>query len=295
MAHVVYSLYQEISYMWLRHFLRLSLARDTDLGSCSYDLRTTSSRPKYSLPNVQPASTIVPSKDTCLHLAIMTISSLGILSAAGPIINATITIPQRLFEIKAVSQQARDLLETSNQINQTLEYARTLRDQKAPLLSATEKRWIDDVLGNAERAVKSFALLIEPARVDMQTSPANSLSLATRTLFVLRDSPKVAINLSHLSIAVQHLNTAVGTLSSRNGAVANGSGGAVGGGGGGGSNNNSTAAFACQNPRLPPGRQSDTANVRGEPIPELEAIDSEHAPVVGRRPWSGRDRREAGI
>lgn len=176
---------------------------------------TPADQPAHAHPHIQTTQQRQPT---------MTPTFLSALTATSPILNATITISQRVFQLKAVSEQARDLLETSNQITQTLSYARDLQTQKAPLLSASEKQWVDDVLESTERALKSFATLIEPARVDMQTSREGAISLCTRAFFVLRDSPKVSVNLARLQIAVQHLNSVVGILSGRNGVVSGGRG-----------------------------------------------------------------------
>ncbi|GME42675.1 hypothetical protein EPUS_04998 [Neofusicoccum parvum] len=144
-------------------------------------------------------------------------SSLSGVGAAGAIINSSVSVTQKLFELKAVGDQTRDLLETSEQINTTLEYARTLRRRKSKILSTFEKRWIDGVLDTTEKAVRSVASLIEPARVDIKTK--GRISLATRGLFVLRDSPNVSASLARLGIASQSLNTAMGTLCSRDGSA----------------------------------------------------------------------------
>lgn len=123
-----------------------------------------------------------------------------------------------VYELKAVGEQTRDLLDTTSQVSSTLQHAHVLRRQRSGLLNATEKRWIDDVLQATEKAVGNVAALIEPARVDMQTH-FNKIKFFTRGQFVLRDSPKVQVQLGRLGIVAQGLNTVMTVLCNREGSV----------------------------------------------------------------------------
>src|SRR5271155_5283597 len=127
------------------------------------------------------------------------------------VFNATLRISQVVYELKAVGEQTRDLLGSTEHISGTLEAARKLRRKKSEHLDATEKKWIDDVLINADKTLGTVAALIEPARVDMQTN-FGRVGLATRSIFVFRDSPKVATNLARLNLASQSLSTAMNIL-----------------------------------------------------------------------------------
>ncbi|KAF7506548.1 hypothetical protein GJ744_011694 [Endocarpon pusillum] len=142
----------------------------------------------------------------------------GGVSAFGSIFNASWKIATVVYELKAVGEQTRDLLDTTSQVSSTLEHAHVLRRQRSGLLNSTEKKWIDDVLQASERAVGNVAALIEPARVDMQTK-FNKIKLLTRSQFILRDSPKVQVQLGRLGIAAQGLNTAMAVLCHRDGSV----------------------------------------------------------------------------
>ena len=142
----------------------------------------------------------------------------GGVSAIGSVINASWRIATVVYELKAVGEQTRDLLDTTSQVSSTLQHAQVLRRQRSGLLNVTEKKWIDDVLHASERAVGNVAALIEPARVDMQTQ-CNKIRLFTRGQFILRDSPKVQVQLGRFGIAAQGLNTAMGVLCTREGSV----------------------------------------------------------------------------
>ncbi|KAL1634493.1 hypothetical protein SLS58_010646 [Diplodia intermedia] len=132
----------------------------------------------------------------------------------GFLINSSINVSRRIFELRDVEKQARDVLEISDGMKKLLQHTRKLRRQKSQLLSAEEKAMIDGELERAEKAVATVALLVEPARADMQTNNGN-VSIATRGLFVLRDSPKITASLSRLQFAYHGLCTAMGILCNR--------------------------------------------------------------------------------
>lgn len=135
---------------------------------------------------------------------------------AGTSLNTVFKIGQTVYELIAVSEQARDLLDSANHVTSSVEIVRSLRRQKSGHLQAEEKRWIDQVVSDTEKTLINVAALVEPARVDMQTR-FGKIGLLKRALFVFRDSPKVATNLARLTLTSQSLNTALGVLSSREG------------------------------------------------------------------------------
>jgi hypothetical protein len=135
---------------------------------------------------------------------------------AGTSLNTVVKIGQTVYELIAVSEQARDLLDSANHVTSSVEVVRSLRRQKSGHLQAEEKKWIDQVVNDTEKTLVNVAALVEPARVDMQTR-FGKIGLLKRALFVFRDSPKVATNLARLTLTSQSLNTALGLLSSREG------------------------------------------------------------------------------
>ena len=141
-----------------------------------------------------------------------------VLTTVSSVFNATLKISQTYYELKAVGEQTRDLLDTTKHIDDSMRNVRIVRRQKSALLTATEKEWIDREISNTEKAVSDVARLIEPARVDMQTSKSTKdIRLKNRVMFVLKDSPNVAVQLTKLSIATQGLNAAMGVLCNREG------------------------------------------------------------------------------
>jgi hypothetical protein len=139
-------------------------------------------------------------------------------STVTSVFTATLRISQAVYELKAVGEQTRDLLDTTKHIDDAMRNVRIVRRQKSALLTTTEKEWIDREIKNSEKAVRDVAALIEPARVDMQKSNnTRDITFKNRMLFVLRDSPNVAVQLTKLSIATQGLNAAMGVLCNREG------------------------------------------------------------------------------
>jgi hypothetical protein len=141
-----------------------------------------------------------------------------VLSTVSSVFNATLKISQTYYELKAVGEQTRDLLDTTKHIDDSTRNVRIVRRQKSALLTATEKEWIDREISNSEKAVSDVARLIEPARVDMQSSKnSKDIRFKNRVMFVLKDSPNVTVQLTKLSIATQGLNAAMGVLCNREG------------------------------------------------------------------------------
>lgn len=139
---------------------------------------------------------------------------IGTVTAVGSAANISLRLFQVIYEFKAVGQQTRDLLDSTKHVSSTLESARTMRQQKSAFLSADERAWIDSIIVDTKRCLESVAALVEPARVDLQTK-SGRVGFLNRSLFVFRDSPKVATNLARLNLAHQSLNAAMGVLCSK--------------------------------------------------------------------------------
>lgn len=140
-------------------------------------------------------------------------------SAVSSGITTSLRIFQIIYEIQAVGEQTRDLLETTKLVTETVTQVKTLRHQKSSLLNDTEKAYVDNCITATENAVNEVAGLVERARADMVTRQGRTkdISLKTRALYVLKDSPKVATNINRMSIATQGLNASMGILCSRTG------------------------------------------------------------------------------
>jgi hypothetical protein len=94
---------------------------------------------------------------------------LGTATAVGSAANISLRLFQIIYEFKAVGQQTQDLLDSTTHVSSTLESAETMRRQKSALLTANERIWIDNIIVDTKRCLKSVAALVEPARVDIQT------------------------------------------------------------------------------------------------------------------------------
>ena len=138
------------------------------------------------------------------------------LSAFSSVLASTVKIAEKVFEIHAVDEQAKAVLQTVSQVSGQLENAKTLRRQKSSLLTTFEKRMFDENFNHTEEAIREVAALAERARSDMDVS-GGKVKVNTRLLFVLHDSPNIHISLTRLSIANQNLNSALMTLSNREG------------------------------------------------------------------------------
>lgn len=113
-------------------------------------------------------------------------STLSTLSTAFAV---TLRITEKIYDIIAVDQEAKDLLETTAQVTKQLAHARRLRRQKSGLMNNEEKLMVDQVFVSTEKAVNTVATLVEPARVDMNVSGGR---VRTSTRMMVRQSPCTA-------------------------------------------------------------------------------------------------------
>ncbi|THW71976.1 hypothetical protein D6D02_04593 [Aureobasidium pullulans] len=144
----------------------------------------------------------------------MVVDGLGAATAVGKAASISIKLFQVVYEFKAVGQQTRDLLESTQHVSSILGSAQTMQQQKSPFLSSEERRWVDIVLVDTKRCLESVAALIEPARVDLQTRNGY-VGLMNRGFFVFRDSSKVAPNIARLGLAHQSLSAVMSVLCSK--------------------------------------------------------------------------------
>jgi len=135
------------------------------------------------------------------------------LSAITAGITTVIKIFEVTYQLKAVGEQTTDLLDTTQHVELNIREARRLRRLKDSLLNAGERTWMDKVIEDTEKAVRTVAQLIEPSRVGMQTK--QGIDLGHRAVWVFRESPKVRDKFARLSVCHQTLNTVVACLYSR--------------------------------------------------------------------------------
>jgi hypothetical protein len=147
-------------------------------------------------------------------------------SAATSAFTAVLRLSQGVYEIIAVGEQVRNLLDTTKSVNDTMKTVQMLRRRKSHLLMDYEKEYIDHQLDFTEKAVRDVAALIEAQRVDMQlkAKPGSQEALKTRHIkiinrakFVFQDSPKVGTSLVQLGIATQGLHSVMTNLCAKEG------------------------------------------------------------------------------
>lgn len=123
------------------------------------------------------------------------------LSAITAGITTVIKIFEVTYQLKAVGEQTTDLLDTTQHVELNIREARRLRRLKDSLLNAGERTWMDKVIEDTEKAVRTVAQLIEPSRVGMQTK--QGIDLGHRAVWVFRESPKVRDKFARLSVCHQ--------------------------------------------------------------------------------------------
>ena len=128
-------------------------------------------------------------------------------------INTSIRLFEVTYQLKAVDEQAADLLSTTKHVDRNVNEARRLRRLKAKLLTTGESTWIDGVIEDTDRALRGVAKLVEPARVDQSTK--NSINFGHRVMWVFRDNPQVRDKHQRLSMCHQSLTAVISCLYSK--------------------------------------------------------------------------------
>ena len=118
------------------------------------------------------------------------------------------------YEICAVDDQAKLVLQTVNQLATQLDNGRALRKQKASVFTIAEKGMIDEAFRQTEHAIQHFAAYMERARRDMEVR-GGTVKVNTRLLYILRDSPTVHTSLKAFEIASKNLTAWLSVLNNR--------------------------------------------------------------------------------
>ncbi|KAK4957514.1 hypothetical protein LTR10_005479 [Elasticomyces elasticus] len=134
-----------------------------------------------------------------------------VLSSISTGVALTLRITEKIYEIIAVEQEAKDLLKTTAQISNQLAHAKRLRRQKSSNLGTDEKAMLDSIFRSTEEAVGTVAKLVEPARADMKVF-GDRVRFGTRVQFVFRDMAHIPVSLAKLGIAGSGLNMALTLL-----------------------------------------------------------------------------------
>ena len=114
------------------------------------------------------------------------------------------------YQLKGVNEQTTDLLRTTEHVNRNVAEARRLRRQKGAQVSTDVKAWMDEQIKDSEDALRDVQHLVEPARINTETS--HTINPKNRLLWVLRDNPKVKDKRDRLQFCNQTLNNVIGVL-----------------------------------------------------------------------------------
>ncbi|KAK5737562.1 hypothetical protein LTR17_006609 [Elasticomyces elasticus] len=134
-----------------------------------------------------------------------------VLSSISTGVALSLRLTEKIYEIIAVEQEAKDLLKTTAQISDQLAHAKRLRRQKSSILGTDEKAMLDNIFRSTEEAMGTVAKLVEPARADMKVF-GDRVRFGTRVQFVFRDMAHIPVSLAKLGIAGSGLNMALTLL-----------------------------------------------------------------------------------
>ena len=133
-------------------------------------------------------------------------------AAFASVLGTSAKLAEKGFEISPLDEQARDLLQTVQQVAGQLDDARSLLRQNSRKFSDHEKRMFDDTFYHCEDAIRHVATLVERPRTDM---PGGQAQMNTRLVFFLRNSPNINVSQMQLGLASQSLNASIAQLNSR--------------------------------------------------------------------------------
>lgn len=144
-----------------------------------------------------------------------------LVSGGASVVNVTLKIAQTIYELKAVGEKAEDLLQTINSIRTDLSASKELLHIKSQQLEPQVRKWIENNIRNAKKAIDSIADLVEDTRADKQVNSyrakgTKDINFTTRIVFYIVESPKVMERSQRMLQASQGLYAALITLSQRN-------------------------------------------------------------------------------
>lgn len=120
-----------------------------------------------------------------------------------------VKICEYTYALRAVDQQTREYFSTAQHASNNIKICQELLDQQE-YLPTRERKEYERVIEETKRATEEVALLLEPARVDIQADC--SIHLSTRVMWVLSDNSNVAAALRRLDIVHTTLTQNISTL-----------------------------------------------------------------------------------
>lgn len=130
------------------------------------------------------------------------------------LVASTPDLPERGFEIRAMDDQANNLLQTVNLVAAKLDEARAILQQRSALFHDSEKRVYDDTFQHTQDLICNVAALAERSPVDGSPSGGKTEERG-RVGYTLRDSQNVQLSLSHLRSAREELDSTINHLKFR--------------------------------------------------------------------------------
>lgn len=140
--------------------------------------------------------------------------STGPWSAVASGVSSGLTLVIKIFEytyaLRAVDKQTEGYLITAQHAWENIKRCRDLLDDLRDTLSISEVKDYERVIEDTKKAAREVLILLEPARVDVETDC--KIHLWTRVMWVLNDNSNIAAALRRLDIVHTTLTQNISTL-----------------------------------------------------------------------------------
>jgi hypothetical protein len=211
---------------------RLGIARETDADSdvddfCSaresfMDPSSPSSQidseagpgfellPTNTAPRTRPLAFNSPVSQPMMPPALLPSTSSLSAHSSWTYTSIRLRISNRLYSFRTASDTTRNILSALTFLDPALRAVRLARVQGVLPLAPSQKAWVDEQIAFAESSMDHAAVLVEPARVELETRA--DVRFRRKVRFVLRDSPRIHACWEQLSAAGAGLNAAANLL-----------------------------------------------------------------------------------
>lgn len=124
--------------------------------------------------------------------------------------NTVIKIFETSYALKAVTEQTADLLILVQHVDRDIREAKRLFQTREPVLPPEESQWTHGAISDAEKAIKSVAELIEPARIDSQAR--YGVGFKDKPVWIFRDDIRAGKGMTRLAVCHQTLTIVISSL-----------------------------------------------------------------------------------
>jgi hypothetical protein len=114
------------------------------------------------------------------------------------------------YAMRAVDQQTFAYLKTAEHVSDNIKAARQLRRKRSGAIADWDKKEFDRIINQTEVAVKEVAILLEPARVDLDAD--QKIKFTTRGLWVLQKNANITAALNQMQAFNVSLNQTIHSL-----------------------------------------------------------------------------------